>query len=55
MTKYYIKAKNTKTNKAMIMTTPVFTNKTEAQEFVNSMTELLTPVAELVVIKENER
>ena len=52
--KYYIKAKNTETGKAVIMTMPVFTSKKKAQEFADEFVKLCSPVAELTVIKEDE-
>lgn len=54
--KYYIKAKNTETGKTMIMSTPVFTSRKRAQEFADGFTKsLLTPVGEMVVIREDEK
>ena len=54
--KYYIKAKNTKTDKTIIMSTPVFTSRKKAQEFADKFTaSLLTPVGEMTVIKQNEK
>lgn len=53
--KYYIKAKNTKTGESMIMSMPVFTSKAKAQAFANNFVKLMNGVAELTVIKENEK
>lgn len=53
--KYYIKAKNTKTGESMIMSVPVFTNRKKAQEFADKFMEYMTPVAELEVIREEEK
>lgn len=53
--KYYIKAKNTETGKVMIMSTPVFTSRKKAQEFVDGFVAMLTPVAEMTVIRQDEK
>lgn len=53
--KYYIKAKNTETGKVMIMSTPVFTSRKKAQEFVDAFVAMLTPVAEMTVIRQDEK
>lgn len=53
--KYYIKAKNTETGKSMIMSTPVFTSRKKAQEFADKFVKLCTDVAELTVIRQDEK
>ena len=53
--KYYIKAKNTKTGRTEIMTMPVFTSRKKAQEFANEFVKLMTPAAELKVIRQDEK
>lgn len=54
--KYYLRAKNTVTGKTMVLTIPVFTNKKKAQIYADEFVKTFgTPVAEMTVIKENER
>lgn len=53
--KYYIKATNTKTGRTEIMATPVFTSRKKAQEFANKFVKLMTPVAEMKVIRQDEK
>lgn len=48
--KYWIKATNTRTNQTMIMPSPVFTSKAEAQEFADKFVKLVQN-AKLEVIK----
>lgn len=54
--KYYIKAKNIETGETMIMSTPVYTDRKKAQEFVDLFTEtFLSPVGEMTVVREDEK
>ena len=49
--KYYIKATNTETGKAMIMHTPVFTSRKKAEAFAEDFVKLMKKdVAKLEII-----
>lgn len=49
--KYYIKATNTRTNKTMIMSSPVFTSKSAAEEFAEKFVKMVCN-AKLEVVKQ---
>lgn len=52
--KYYIKATNTRTNKTMIMPSPVFTSRAAAEEFAEKFVKAVCN-SKMEVITEKER